>query len=230
VIKKLTMSLAGPLYKIEKPRSLEEKAYLQLKQAIISGAVLPGALITETKLAQEMGVSRTPIRKALVRVEQEGFITSLPSKGYQLVEMSPQDLRDMYDLREILECHLIHETAKQLTPEDLAEMESALQAANECFDKGDYAGFVENSRAFHHTFDRKYGNRRVSEVLATLDEQVYRFWILHLKSGEVTPTTVPAVFNDHRFILKAIREGDIEAAICRTREHTKIYAQLLREE
>jgi len=224
------MSLAGPLYKIEKPRRLEEKVYLQLKRAIISGAVLPGALITETKLAQEMGVSRTPIRKALVRVEQEGFITSLPSKGYQVAEMSFQDLRDIYDLREILECHLIRETAGLLTPGDLAEMESALQAANECYEKDDYAGFMEHSRAFHHTFDRKYGNRRVSEVLATLDEHVCRFWISHLKLGEVTPTTVPAAFNDHRFVLEAIRQGDIEAAVCRTREHTKIYGQLLREE
>jgi DNA-binding GntR family transcriptional regulator len=210
--------------KVEKPQSLEEKVYFHLKRLILSGVLPPGVITTETDLAEKLGVSRTPVRKTLARLEQEGFITNIQPKGYQVVEISSKDVRDIYELREILECHMVRETAKQLMPEDLAEMESALQAADQCLENGDYPGYVEYSRAFHHVLDRKHGNKWISGVLANLDEHVHRFWVSHLKSGRAAALLSHS--NPHRLILEAIQEGDIESAVARTREHMRLYLEL----
>ena len=123
------MHWRASLSKIEKSQSLDEKAYLQIKKAILDCTLPPGASLIETRLAEELGVSRTPIRKAIARLEQEGFVTAAPSKGYNVAEISLQEIREMYQLREILECHLVRETAKQFAQEELEKMESALRAA-----------------------------------------------------------------------------------------------------
>ena len=212
-------------FKIEKPQSLEEKVYLHLKRLILSGTLPSGVITTETDLAERLGVSRTPVRKTLVRLEQEGFITNIQPKGYRVVEISSEDIRDIYELREILECHMVRETAKQLTSEDLAAMESAVQSADQCLENRDYLGYVEHSRAFHHVLDRKHGNKWISGVFANLDEHVYRFWVFHLKSGRAT--AILSHPNPHHLILEAIRAGDIESAVARTREHMRLYLGLV---
>jgi DNA-binding GntR family transcriptional regulator len=147
--------VGATLSKIEKPQSLDEAVYQQIKNAILNVTLMPGSPLIETRLADELGVSRTPIRKALARLEQEGFVSAAPSKGYQVAEILLQDIQQIYDLREILECHLVRETAASFTAEELSELEAALDAADHAFQKEDYAGFLSTNRLFHHAFDLK---------------------------------------------------------------------------
>lgn len=210
------------LSKIQKSRSLDEKAYLQIKKAILDCTLPPGASLVETRLAEELGVSRTPIRKAIARLEQEGFVTAAPSKGYNVAEVSLQEIREMYQLREILECHLVRETAQQFTREELEEMESALQAADEALEKGDYPGFLATNRAFHHAFDRKYGNQCISEVLSNLDEHIYRNLMSEFQAQDSKLLTLSS-YDEHKLILEAIREGDVESAVSLMRDHLRKY-------
>ena len=216
------MHLTAKLSKIEKPPSLDEKVYLQIKKAILDCTLSPGAPLVETRLAEELGVSRTPIRRAIARLEQEGFVTADPSKGYNVAEISLQELREIYQLREILECHLVRETAKQFTPEELEEMESALRAADQALEKGDYPGFLATNRAFHHTFDRKYGNQRISDVLANLDEHIYRNLMSEFRAQDSKLLTLSS-YDEHKLILEAIREGDVESAVSVMRDHLRKY-------
>jgi len=210
------------LPKVEKSQSLEEKVYLQIKKAILDCVLPPGSPLIETRLAEELGVSRTPIRKAIARLEQEGFVTAASSKGYHVAEISLQDIREIYQLREILECHLVRETAKQFNQEELEELESALRAADQALEKGDYPGFLATNRAFHHAFDRKYGNQHISDMLANLDEHIYRNLMSEFQVQESKVLTASS-YGEHKLILEAIREGDVESAVSSIRDHLGRY-------
>ncbi len=209
------------LDKIEKQQPLEDRVYIQLKRVILNGTLAPGVVTTETELAEELGVSRTPVRKALARLEQEGFITNISPKGYQIAELSLKEICDIYELREILECHILHEVTQRLTSKDLADMESALQAGDRCFAEEDYFGGLDHYRVFHHILDRKYGNERISSILDSLDERLYHFWIARLKSGSTE--NILNAFRQHHPILQALRDGNVESAVAITREHLRWY-------
>ncbi len=208
------------LEKIEKPPSVDDTAYLQIKQAIIDCVLAPGESLVETRLAEELGVSRTPIRRAIARLEQEGFVTADVSKGYNVAEISLRDLEEMYQLREILECHLIRETAERFTRDELDALEIELKAADQAMERDDYPAFLAANRGFHHAFDRKFGNQRISEVLANLDEHVYRAIMWGLR-GRGSRTGIQLGYGDHSLILEALREGDVESAVSVMREHLR---------
>jgi len=208
------------LEKIAKPPSVDDTAYSQVKQAILDCVLAPGAPLVETRLAEELGVSRTPVRRAIARLEQEGFVGPDVSKGYKVSEISVRDLEEMYQLREILECHLIRETAPHFTEEELAEIEGALLAADQAMEQDDYPAFLAANRGFHHVFDRKYGNQHISRVLDRLDEHVYRaiMWGFRVRGGGGKDQLG---YRDHSLVLKAIREGDVESACSVMRDHLR---------
>ena len=208
------------LEKIEKPPSVDDTAYLQIKAAVLDCVLAPGAPLVETRLAEELGVSRTPVRRAIARLEQEGFVSADAGKGYKVAEIVLRDLEEIYHLREILECHLIRETAGQFTEDDLREIESALQAADQELELEDYPAFLVTNRAFHHAFDRKYGNQHISQVLDRLDEHVYRaiMWGFH---GRGRDARMQLGYGDHKVILEAIREGNVESAVSVMRDHLR---------
>jgi len=208
------------LAKIEKPPSVDDTAYVQIKQAILDCVLAPGQPLVETRLAEELGVSRTPIRRAIARLEQEGLVGADPSKGYKVTKISVPDQEEIYQLREILEGHLIRETAEQFTEEELDDMESALRAADQALEEEDYPAFLATNRLFHHAFDRKFGNQHISDVLANLDDHVYRaiMWGFHARQGELV---TGLGYRDHELILKAIREGDVESAVSRMEAHLR---------
>ncbi len=214
------MSAEATLSKIEKPQSLDEVVYRQIKDAILNVTLTPGMLLVETRLADELGVSRTPVRKALARLEQEGFVSAAPSKGYQVADILLKDIQQIYDLREILECHLVRETARNFTEEELSELDAALDAADDAFQKGDYAGFLSTNRLFHHAFDLKYGNQRISELLNVLDEHIYRNLMAVFRASDAGSFEA-ARFEEHRMVLDAIRAADIESAVSIMRNHMR---------
>jgi len=208
------------LEKIEKPPSVDDTAYLQIKQAVLDCVLAPGQPLVETRLAEELGVSRTPVRRAIARLEQEGFVSADAGKGYRVAEISLRDLQELYQLREILECHLIRETAQRFTEDELAGVESALLAADQAMERDDYPAFLAANRAFHHSFDRKYGNQLISGVLDRLDEHVTRaiLWGFRGRGGGASDLLG---YRDHSLILKAIREGDVESAVSIMRDHLR---------
>jgi DNA-binding GntR family transcriptional regulator len=223
------MPLPESLGKIKKSPPLEEKVYQKLKQDILFGTLPANAFYTETEVAEQLGVSRTPIRKALARLEQENFISSIPAKGFRVVEISAQDVRDVYELREILDCYVLRAIINRLTEEDLGEMKTNLRQADQCMEKKDYPGFLKHNRAFHHVLDRRHGNKKISSVLDDMDGQVSRFISNQLRSGYID-ATLPFSYRDHRDIFKAIQDGDIEGAVDTVRRHLRRHADLLTSE
>ncbi len=202
-----------------KPQSLEEWAYHQLKQNLLDGTLSPGELLVETQLAQDLGISKTPIRKALTRLQEEDFLVNVPYKGHYVAEISAEDIREIYQLRRIIECHLVRETALLFTPSELDEMETNVNAATEAFERGDMIRYIEYNRAFHHFFPHKHGNRRISKQLTNLDEHIQRI-LLHKLNNTTDDLLSP---HQHQAIVQAIRNGDVDSAVGLMYDHLSVF-------
>jgi DNA-binding GntR family transcriptional regulator len=204
------------LLQITKDKSLDEQAYLYIKQAIVGGVFSPGEFLAELQLAQELGVSRTPIRKAMGRLHEEKFLISVPFKGYYVRDISVEDTIEIYELREILECHIVRETVLQFKTAELDELEAITQSAIAALEREDYVASLACNREFHRTFARKYGNQRISGVLTNLDEHIQRILLYQLQSD---PDTLLDSYRDHQLIIAAVRARDVELAVRLMREH-----------
>lgn len=207
---------AGTLSKINKAPSLEETVYHRIKQAIINATILPGTPLVETQLAEELGVSRTPIRKTLARLETEGFVVASPTQGYNVTEISPSDSQELWEFRAILECHLIRVTVPLFTAEEIDEMESIIVAADKALEENDLLGFLSVNRDFHHIFDKKHGNKRISDHLNNIDDHVTRRLLYEFKiKGSIQYN----IYTGHRLIIDAIRAGDADSVASLMWEH-----------
>ena len=210
-----TMEQNAGLAKLEKSQSLYEQAYAHIKQAIINGVFRPGEFLAEVRLAEDLGISKTPISNAMARLSQEGFLVYEPYKGYCVAEIRIEDTGELYELRRILECYLVRKTAPQFTQAELDEMEANISAAEEAFERRDFISYIAHNREFHHAFPRKYDNHRILKVLANLDEHIQRI-LLHYLQGEQIDLLSP---REHRLVLDAIRAGEVDTAVGLMRDH-----------
>lgn len=204
------------LPKIQRAQTLDELAYVTIKRAIITGVFAPGEFLPEIQVAQELGISKTPVRKAMGRLQQERFVVNIPFEGYYVAEISADDILEIYQLRELLECYLVRETVDSFTDTELDTLESILQAADRALEENDQGRFVDLNREFHHAFDRKHGNQRVSAMLTNLDEHVQRILLHELKGQE---DDLRQSHSEHYMILGAFRERDRESAVHLMKHH-----------
>jgi DNA-binding GntR family transcriptional regulator len=210
------------LEKIEKPKSLDEQAHARIKQAIISGAFKPESFLSESQLARDLGISKTPIRKALAQLAQENFLVNVPFEGYYVAEISAQDIHDIYELRAVLESHLIRSTASNLTDAEIGEMESYISDAKKAYKGGNYGEYYALNRKFHRTFAYKHGNMRILNILVNLDEHVQRI-LAFLQQQGLRYLSGPDT--DHLKIVQAIRKGNFEQAADLMYEHLTSFSQ-----
>lgn len=211
--------------KIEKPVSLDERAYLNIKDAILKCVLQPGEALAEVRLAEDLGVSKTPIRNAMARLHQEGFLLSVPYKGHFVAEVTAEDVNEIYGLRGILECFLVRETTPQFSVPELDQIERTIDSAQAALDREDIAQYVLLNREFHHSFDRKYGQRRITDVLTNLDEHVQRIIFFILKNEY--EDLLYRQRHEHQLIFNAIRKGDVESAVQQMEAHLKDFCTLL---
>ena len=212
------------LPKIQKNATLEEMAYQQIKQGIINGIFAPGEFMAEVRLAETLGISKTPVRKAMSRLQQEQFLTNIPFAGYHVAEISIADILEVYELREILECFLVKETVGHFSPAEITSMRKTLDQAGTALSQNDYTNFVEFNRQFHHSFDRKYANQRISSVLTNLDEHVHRI-LIYLFPDEQRELSIS--HQEHFQILNAIITEDADAAVAHMHNHLARFRDVL---
>ena len=198
--------------KLEKPQSLDEQAYQSIKDAILKGVFRPGDFLAEVRLAEDLGISKTPVRNAMARLNQEGFLESVPYKGHFVSDISIDDVREIYELRTVLETYVIRQTALKFSPAELDAIEDIIQTADQALEKGDVDRYVRLNRKFHHSFDRKYGQQRITDVLINLDEHVQRIIFYTLRNEEYRDI-LAMQRKDHLSIFKAIQAGDVDLAV-----------------
>lgn len=219
------MSPDAVLSRVEKPQSLDEQAYELIKRAILNCTLNPGEFVAEVRLAEEMGISKTPIRKAMGRLHQEGFLENVPYRGYFVADISVEDIAEIYQLRELLECHLIRQTTPLFTSQELDQLESLTDRADQALAAGSFADFVAYNREFHRTFAMKGGSQRIEFILSNLEEHVRRIIMHVLQNGHGSLLDLQR--DDHRLILQAVRQRDVDQATSLMQAHLRNFAETL---
>jgi DNA-binding GntR family transcriptional regulator len=178
------------------------RAYDHVKQAILDRAYPGGALLSEGEIATEVGVSRTPVREALLRLETEGLVRLYPKRGALVLPVSPQEISDVLETRELVETF----TAGRATigPELVAELTRLLEAMREHSGAADAKEFAHADRCFHRTLVAAAGNEILTQLYDSLRDRQLR--MARLTASD--PVRAADAIRDHTEILDAVRSGD----------------------
>src|SRR5205814_6407101 len=165
----------------------------------------------EEFLSTQLGISKSPIREALNRLETEGLIRIEPRKGAYLRRLSPEEVHDLYDLREALETHVVR-TAK-LTPALLAELHQSVKRQRTYLKANDRARYIEEDVHFHAQLAQATANAQLCAVLENIQNQI---WLSRRKTYDLSSSTAPG---HHEAIVAALEHKDREKAEATMREH-----------
>lgn len=198
-----------------------EQAYERLRRLLIEGHYPAGSRLVEERLAGDLGVSRTPVRQALARAAAEGLVQIFPNRGAVVRSFTMDDLREIYDLRAVLEGHAAHRAAGRITPKQLATLSAAAAALEEALGRpfasqADEVHFlVEQNAIFHDTIIAAAGNGRLGGVVANVVNVPLQFRSFYWYTPE--ERRISNFF--HRSILTALGQGDGERARAMMQEH-----------
>ena len=200
------------------------QAYRTIKARILENHYPPGQQVLEQQLADDLGMSRTPVREALIRLQNEGLVELIPRRGMRVVPLSPEDMQEIYEVLTALEVTAVELLARRgLPPEALRPLAEALQAMETCLDQDDLDGWARADARFHQTLITLSGNRRLAGMAATLADQAHRARMVTLR---LRPKPVQSI-REHREVLEALQAGDGRRAGERHRQHRQGAAQLL---
>lgn len=188
-----------------------------MKAAILSLGLRPGEQVRPEELAEQLAISRTPIREALLRLETDGLVRVEPRVGFFVADVTAADLVELFELRELLEGYAAERAATALTADDLTTVDRLLADAARAVDGGDLERFQETEVAFHDLVVERAGNRRLLAVMATLRDLTYRQRMLSL----TVPENVSRSLQEHRDVATALHAGDGPAARVRMAAHLR---------
>lgn len=201
--------------KLDTYKPLREVVFDALREAIIDGILRPGERLMESQLAGELGVSRTPVREAIRKLELEGFVVMIPRKGAYVAGISLKDIADVFEVRAALEALATVLAAERITEEELEELERILVRKAEIIEQQEIALFIELDKKFHDTLYRSSRNQRLIQILTNLQDEVHRFRSVSL----AYPGRMPVALDEHRKVVEALAERDIALAEALAWEH-----------
>lgn len=201
---------------IEKPLTVSESVYQKLRDHLIFGYFKPGQRLAEEQLAEQMGVSRTPVREALLRLEQEGLIQMLPRQGAVVRRISLEEARQVYEVRALLEGLAARLTVQHMTPQDLSAIRKALDASFEVMEQGDTRSLVIHNNHFHDLIGDTSRNVVLKKILNLLHTQVN---LLRITLWSTFPDRLEQTLREHERIYEAMAAGDEDGAEQAAREH-----------
>lgn len=186
-----------------------EWAYREIKRRILDNTYPPGHQALEQELAAELGVSRTPVRECLIRLQHEGLIELVPRRGMRVLPISPQDLQEIYHTMTFLE-ELAAELLARNEPDDqtLAPLSDAVVAMEQALEADDIAAWAAADRQFHEQLIELSGSQRLVSIVGNLRDQAERARLVFL---QLSPPPEDST-REHRALLEAIAAGDWEEA------------------
>jgi DNA-binding GntR family transcriptional regulator len=199
----------------QRPAALTDWAYDTIKTSILGLDLPMGAQVNIEELAEEMQVSRTPIREALLRLEGDGLIQAVPRVGFFVTEITRRDLEELFELRALLESYAAKRAALMLTDADLAHINTLLEVSCQAVEAMNLDKFLEYEIALHAAITEHAQNSHLLKVMESLANQTYRERVLSLKSLE----NVHASCVEHRRIVAALHERNAEGAGTAMWEH-----------
>ena len=155
--------------------SLSELVYLHLRKQMNSGGLTPGSTINIGEIAEQLGISKTPLRDALIHLESEGFVTILPRKGVLVNELSIQDVKHAYDAVGLVESHIVSTCIDRFTPSHIEKLELLNQKMREEISSGDFSNLFESNLSFHNTYLDVSENSMLKRFILPIKHRLYDF-------------------------------------------------------
>ena len=177
---------------------LRDVVFNTLRQAILRGELKPGERLMEIQLANKLGVSRTPIREAIRKLELEGLVLMIPRKGAEVAEITEKNMRDVLEVRKALEELAVQLACEKITDEEIEEMKKAAEEFKMILKSKDITEIAEADVRFHD----------IIYMATDLREQMYRYRVEYLKREEAYPQLIA----EHAAIIEYISKGEKKAA------------------
>ena len=194
---------------------LRDVVFHTLRRGIMQGDLKPGERLMEIKLANRLGVSRTPIREAIRMLELEGLVVMIPRKGAQVAEITEKDLKDVLEVRMGLEELAVKFACQRITEEQLDNLYHASRKFEEAVKREDLTELAQADVDFHDLIYKATGNERLVRLLNNIREQMYRYRVEYLKDEEIRGSLV----QEHDTLLEKLSQRDLEGAKQVTQSH-----------
>ena len=194
---------------------LRDVVFKTLRQAILKGELEPGERLMEIQLAERLGVSRTPIREAIRKLELEGLVLMIPRKGAEVARISESSLRDVLEVRRALEELAIDLACQRMTEEELEELKVTQEKFSLAIKSGDAMQIAETDERYHEIIYLSTKNERLVQILNNLREQMYRYRLEYIKDEDKRQI----LLIEHEHILKALSLRHVQEAKQAVREH-----------
>lgn len=194
---------------------LRDVVFNTLRQAILRGELKPGERLMEIQLANKLGVSRTPIREAIRKLELEGLVLMIPRKGAEVAEITEKNLRDVLEVRGALEELAVRLACERIDTEGIERLKQAAKGFETVLDSEDITKIAEADVAFHDIIYIATDNERLIQLLNNLREQMYRYRVEYLKQKEFHSK----LMSEHLDIISAIERGERDKAASITSRH-----------
>lgn len=191
------------------------EAYDIIKRQVIRQRTDEHVFMSENSLSEQLGISRTPIRKALIKLEEEGFITILPHQGITLKPLSYEEARSLFELRDLVEDYLIEHSIQFITPEDISYLRTQVTRQEKVLEKGDYDSYFDLDDAFHLFCYRYANNDQMRKIVKNCKDRFYRYRYLHISK----PGQPLLCIQQHKEFLSLLEEGKTEEAKDTLRKH-----------
>ncbi|MBR0934314.1 GntR family transcriptional regulator [Bradyrhizobium jicamae] len=207
--------LGGALSLVSGP-SLREQARKVIRGMIITGQMQPDQLYSVPRLATELGVSATPVREALLDLAREGLLEAVRNRGFRVVALSPNELKDIYAIRTMLEVPSIAEIARAgLAPAQLEQLHELATVTKRAADAGNLIEFLEADRKFHVELIATLGNKPLADLVETLRDRVRLHGFKGGKSGEYITHSA----GEHFQLLDCLSKRDEAGAVALMQRH-----------
>ncbi|MBQ2160340.1 MAG: GntR family transcriptional regulator [Firmicutes bacterium] len=202
-------------FTLQNHKPLREIVYEELKRQIMVGEIAPGTRMMEVELAEEMGVSRTPVREAIRKLEKEGLVTIEPRRGAYASDISAKEMVDILEVRQDLEGMAAGIAAQKITEEGKTELTEIARRYRESVEKGDVDEIIRNDEAFHKYIVGLSGNKTLIKMVSQVQELALRFRYIYYEDFsrfQNQPT-------EHQAIVDAIISGNFNSARVNAEQH-----------
>lgn len=203
---------------IQNYKPLGEVVFDYLRNAILSGDLKPGERLMEISLAEQLGVSRTPVREAIRKLELENFVEMIPRKGAYVAQLKPKDILDILEIRALFDGYAAAAAAEKMSDDEVKLLSVTLDKFNKAVAKGDKQAMIETDNRFHDQMIQATKNRKLIEIVNSLQDQFQRFRIIYFNEFD----SYDVMQSSHQELYDAIARRDTRSAREKAEQHIRI--------
>jgi len=222
----MSLSTLSKLKLFNKP-IIRDEVYNSVKEAILTGRIAPGERLSVGRLIRNIGFSPTPIREALLKLEQEGFVSRIPQKGgFIASQLSKKDIDEIFDLRCLLEGHAVTFAVKYITREDIAVLERNVKESEHYSLQKKFDKVSKLNTEFHDLLNGFCTNQRIISLINELRDQVFQYRSIIIK----VPGKAKVSTSHHKHMIEALRRKDGESLKMLIHQHAMVGKEIIMTE